>query len=456
GRTDRQPGEDAPRGPPRRGDRHLPLLLRAARGRRHRHRGRRRDRAAVRRHRRRRAARLRRRGVPRPRRGHPPQRRPRDQHGHDPGQVAAPGQGGAHLPRRDRAPDPRPAQDLGRAAAAGADELVLHARRLAGGARPPSRARLRRAGRLRPAQGAQDPRRRSAPGRVAGRSRQGVGAARPRRHLHRPADVGNARHADRARLLLRLHRELGQPRRGARAEDPRLVRLLRHPVRLRGDRPHPRRPQGRPRGAPPGRRAGPARDRADAARGHGRLHRRRASSLLQLQQPVDRPARPARRAAPPRGRPRPADDRQRQDGRPGRRRVAAGLPARDGDGRRGRGLRRRRGAARAAASLHTGEDDVGPPGRALRRLRPHRGSDDRAGAAASRLRAAGHARLALQAAARLRGAHPGTALAGRVRAADGARRRGLRARRRGARHGRGRPGGRRPAPHRGRRRPRIL
>ena len=60
-------------------------------------------------------------------------------------------------------------------------------------------------------------------------------------------------------------------------------------------------------------RADPARDRADARRGHGRLHRRRPPPVLPRQQPVGRPARARRAAARARRRDRAADDRQRED-----------------------------------------------------------------------------------------------------------------------------------------------
>ena len=55
--------------------------------------------------------------------------------GMDAGEVAARGQGRALVPRRDRAPGARAARAQRRAAAARADELLLHARRLARAAR---------------------------------------------------------------------------------------------------------------------------------------------------------------------------------------------------------------------------------------------------------------------------------------------------------------------------------
>ena len=70
---------------------------------------------------------------------------------------------------------------------------------------------------LRAAQGAEAPRRRPDAGRVAGRPGAGVVPAGPRRPLHGAADLGDARRAARRRLPLRVHLQLRQPRRGARA-----------------------------------------------------------------------------------------------------------------------------------------------------------------------------------------------------------------------------------------------
>ena len=113
--------------------------------------------------------------------------------GMDARQVAARGQGRPGLPRRDRAPGARAARVERRAAAARADELLPHARGLAGAARALRRARLRRAVRLRPAQGAQAARRRARRRRSGRRTRPRVVPARPRRHLSRAADLGDAR-----------------------------------------------------------------------------------------------------------------------------------------------------------------------------------------------------------------------------------------------------------------------
>ena len=114
-----------------------------------------------------------------------------------------------------------PARALRRARAARAHELVRHARGLARGAAPPPGHRVRRAARLPAEQGAEDRRRRPAAGLVGGRPGPRMGAARPRRPLHRARHLGDARHAARAWLPLRLRLELRQPRRGPRPADPR-------------------------------------------------------------------------------------------------------------------------------------------------------------------------------------------------------------------------------------------
>ncbi len=85
---------------------------------------------------------------------------------------------GLTLPRRDRAPGDRAARAVRRAAAAGADELVPHARRLAGGSVRPPVAGVRPAARLPAAQGAEDPGRRPDAGRVAATTRRSSGARR--------------------------------------------------------------------------------------------------------------------------------------------------------------------------------------------------------------------------------------------------------------------------------------
>ena len=183
---------------------------------------------------------------------------------------------------------------VGRAAAARAHELLLHARRRARGAGTPRGPRVRRAARLRPAQGAEDPGRRPDAGRVAGRPVARVVPARPRRPLHGAADLGDARGAARPRLPLRVRLELRQPRRGARAADPGVDRARADPVRDGGHAAHRGRPQGRPHRAPAGRRLPAARDRADAEGGPRRAAGHRAPPLREHQQPVGRPARAAR------------------------------------------------------------------------------------------------------------------------------------------------------------------
>ena len=106
-----------------------------------------------------------------------------------------------------------------------------------------------------------------APVGLAARPEPRVVPAGPRRHLPRAADLGDARDAARARLPVRVHVELRQPRRRARPADPRLDRGGGAAVRVRGHRPHRGRQQGRPHRCAEGdRRADPARDRADARR----------------------------------------------------------------------------------------------------------------------------------------------------------------------------------------------
>ena len=121
------------------------------------------------------------------------QRRARDEHGHGAGEVAARGQGGQDLPRHHRRPGARAAQGARRAAAARAHELVLHARRHAGGAREAPRARVGHPRRLRAEQGAEDHGRGPLPDRVARRPRPRVVPAGARRRLHGAEDLGDAR-----------------------------------------------------------------------------------------------------------------------------------------------------------------------------------------------------------------------------------------------------------------------
>ena len=64
----------------------------------------------------------------------------------------------------------------------------------------------------------------------------------PRRRVHLARHVGHPVDAARARLRVPVPVELGQPRRGARATDPRLVRERRAAVRLRGGGPDRGRP----------------------------------------------------------------------------------------------------------------------------------------------------------------------------------------------------------------------
>ena len=119
--------------------------------------------------------------------------------------------------------DPRAALQARRAPAARADGLLRHQRRHARRARAAPGDRLRPARGLPPEQGAEDPRRRPAPGRVAARPRARVVPAGARRHLHGAADLRHARADARRGLRVRVPLQLRQPRRGARPADPRLA-----------------------------------------------------------------------------------------------------------------------------------------------------------------------------------------------------------------------------------------
>ena len=219
------------------------------------------------------------------------QRRPRHEHGHDAGEVAARGQGRADVPRRDRAPGARAA----RARPGARLPLVL----MNSFARTTTRwrrsrattARVRRAARLRAAQGAEDPRRRPAAGRVARRPGAGVVPARPRRPLHgaaRPRGCSTT-------LLERGYRYAfvsNSDNLGA-VLDPRILAWIAReeiPFVMEVTRPHGGRPQGRPPRARGPTAARAARDRADAGGGPRRVPGHRPPPLLQHEQPVGRPA----------------------------------------------------------------------------------------------------------------------------------------------------------------------
>ena len=221
-------------------------------------------------------------------------------------------------------------------------------------------------------------------GRLAGRPRRSSGPARPRRRLHVAATSGMLDAAAGARLPLRVPVELGQPRRGARPAHPRAgSRREGLPFVMEVDRPHGGRPQGRPPGAPArGRRAGAARDRADARRGPGRVRGHRRATATSTRTTSGSTCAALRALLEERdGVLGPADDRQPQDGRPDRRVVARGDPARDGDGRGDRRVRGRAARSGAAHALRAGEDDQRPARGALRRLR--------AGATTGRVRPGG-------------------------------------------------------------------
>ena len=119
-----------------------------------------------------------------------------------------------------------------------------------------------------------------------------VGAAGPRRRVHLARVVGHARHAARPRLRVPVPVELGQPRRGAGAAHPQLVRARGAAVPVRGGGPHRGRPKGRAPGAPRRRRrARAARDGAGAGGRPGGVRGHGAPSLLQREQHLGEPAR---------------------------------------------------------------------------------------------------------------------------------------------------------------------
>jgi UTP--glucose-1-phosphate uridylyltransferase len=117
----------------------------------------------------------------------------------------------------------------------------------------------------------------------------------------------------------------------------------------------------------------------EADRKGGHVARRRADgqlvprlqalALLQHEQPVDRSGGARGHDGAQRRCARAAADRQPQDRRPARRVLAAGHPARVGDGRGDRELPRRRPAARPAHALRPRQDDRRSARAALRRLR---------------------------------------------------------------------------------------
>ena len=177
-RRERRHRQDAQRGPPRgrcgdlRPIRGAPAGGRGGNGAGGGHRGARR-RALARRPSRRRFRRS------RADRGAQAERRPGHEHGNDQSQVAARGQGRAHLPRRDRAPDPPPARAPRRPHPAAAHEQLRHPRRHPRGARVLRRARPGRpAARLPAGPGAEAPRRRVRARGLAGRSGRSNGRRR--------------------------------------------------------------------------------------------------------------------------------------------------------------------------------------------------------------------------------------------------------------------------------------
>ena len=247
---------------------------------------------------------------------------------------------------------------------------------------------------------------------------------------------GMLERAARRRLPLPVPVELRQPRRGARAAHPRLVRARGAALPVGVDRPYRGRSQGRPPGSAGADGGLVLRETAqtpDEDRGGVRGHR--APPLLQLQQHLGRPRGPRAQARRARRRARPADDRQPQDGRPQRLLVARRGAARDRDGRGDRGVRGGGGDPRAARALRARSR---PPTTCSSCARtPTSWPTTAACDLAARTRARGRSRFrALQAAGRLRAALPGrAALAGGLRAPQRGGRRALRRGRDGARRG---------------------
>ena len=244
-------------------------------------------------------------------------------------------------------------EQLRRPAAAGLHEQLPHPRGHARRARVVRRPRRTRPAAGLPAeQGAQAPRRRPDAGELAGRPGPRVVPARARRPLHRAARHRAARRRCSTPATRRC--SCPTPTTSAPSPDPRvagLVRRQRRAVRHRGGAPHAERPQGRPlRPAQERRPDRAARDRPDPRRGQGGAGRPDAAPVLLDEQPVVRPAGDAGRARRARRRSSACDDQERQDRRPGRRRQPRGDPDRDRDGRRDRGVRRRRARSRSAAT----------------------------------------------------------------------------------------------------------
>ena len=132
---------------------------------------------------------------------------------------------GQQLPGRDRDAGAGAARAARRPAAAGGDELPVHAGAVAGGAEalrrpawPGGAAGLPAGPRAEAARG------RPGAGGVAGEPGPRVVPARARRPLHRARRLRDARHPARRGAALDLRLELGQPRRARRRPDRRLGR----------------------------------------------------------------------------------------------------------------------------------------------------------------------------------------------------------------------------------------
>ena len=308
----------------------------------------------------------------RQRRGDEAERRPRHDHGPDPGQVAAAGEGRPHLPRHHRAPGPAPASRVRDAPAARADEQLPDARGFGAHPRALSRAGGRRARRFPAAQGAAHPGVRPVAGVVAARSGARVVPAGARRHLRGAPDLGRAARAARRRHPVRLRLQRGQPGRRARSGDPRLDRHRAGAVRHGGLRSLRGGQEGRPRGAPKRRPPHAARVQPVPARGAGELPGHRSLALLQHQHALARHRGAGRHARGERRHRRAAADRQPEAGRSRRPVVAPGDPARDRHGRGHRAVRRRARAARHACALRAGQVDERSAGAVVGRLRARR------------------------------------------------------------------------------------
>ena len=275
--------------------------------------------------------------------------------GLDRGQDAARGPRRADLPRRHRRSGAGPARAARRTPAAAVHEQLPHPRRHARGAGDVRRT-CRDADLPLDFLQNKEPkllRRRPDPGQLAGRPGARVVPAGPRRPLHRAARHRAPRRDARRRLHPGVRVQLRQPRRRARPAGRRLVRRERAPFAIEAVR---RTPSDR-KGGHFARRKSDGRivlreTAQTARRGQGGAGGPRAGTASPPRNnlwfdlaAMQRRARRARRH------PRPGDDPQHQDRRPGRRASSPEVdPDRDGDGRRDRGLRGRHHRSRSGAT----------------------------------------------------------------------------------------------------------